>query len=562
MPNKLKKHVNIKSSVSSSSPIDIDTVILDIEKMNVNETGVLKFWWPFHQDEFIKFRDELCLSLIKEIKSMSRSNHEDTVIIHVLLLHLIRETIATYVANTVVQRYKNNNIKLILYKDSEVFDAVYNNRDLTQSSVTEMLKNGFPRNIWKTPLRRIRNKFISDGLHRVEISNVDRTRDIVTVVTAPLIFKHANSIDERVILNPLRNWFYPLSTKEFRESKPVCSSVIDNLLSVIENKFSDQGLTVQKNFSVFTRSWLHDSSRYARAYYDRLMRNDKTLPKQLWTGTGGNTWIRIIRQAVRSNNGIITGHDHSSGDGHWQSNLRNIVEFDCCDRFITFTNKQVEELENKFCHNLCLQEATPVIETINYKNKINSSKTINAKKITYNRNKLISCEKIKIMYVPSFYPGEKIWIESHRPDIVAIDWQARLFYFLKECGFMLIHKPHPGSHTPPPQIFEDIFQVKTIHDKFEKVINYGDVILFDSARTTTFSTALKNNKPVVLIDFGIHELTRNAKKLLKKRCVIIDGIYDSNGKAQIDWEQLKIGITKSLDLTTNNEFTNAYFGVG
>tara|TARA_Y100000591_G_scaffold150719_1_gene129592 strand:+ start:2032 stop:2529 length:498 start_codon:yes stop_codon:yes gene_type:complete len=146
---------------------------------------------------------------------------------------------------------------------------------------------------------------------------------------------------------------------------------------------------------------------------------------------------------------------------------------------------------------------------------------------------------MKIMYVVQYYMNGWTEFDVAMPDIVYIDWQLRLLNYLSERGHEILVKQHPNSEINMPDYFFEDIGVKDIPGRFEDVYKKADIILTDYSGSTTFGTALKSNKPVILVDFGYSILRPEEEYTLKKACYVIEGKFLEDNRADIDWEDLK-----------------------
>ncbi|MDA9082152.1 hypothetical protein N9K19_00635 [Gammaproteobacteria bacterium] len=144
-------------------------------------------------------------------------------------------------------------------------------------------------------------------------------------------------------------------------------------------------------------------------------------------------------------------------------------------------------------------------------------------------------------------------------DMVAIDWQLRLLSFLMGLKIEVFVKQHPESKTRMPEYFFQEIGVKDLHGSFEDVILPNDICIFDWQSTTTFGAALKQNNPMVFINFGTQELHANERNIMHQRLIEIDGFYDAKNRADIDWNLLVEGIDACQNLH-DKKFVHLIYG--
>lgn len=160
-----------------------------------------------------------------------------------------------------------------------------------------------------------------------------------------------------------------------------------------------------------------------------------------------------------------------------------------------------------------------------------------------------SNESKRLVYIVPYYVGYRI--SSFKPlmnDMVAIDWQLRLLSCLRSLKIQVCVKQHPESSTRmPPYFFEEI-GVTDLQGNFEDSVRPDDICIFDNRGTTTFGAALKQNNPIVFINFGTLALHSNERASMHRRLVEINGFYDDKNRANIEWELLESAIVDCQNL--------------
>lgn len=162
----------------------------------------------------------------------------------------------------------------------------------------------------------------------------------------------------------------------------------------------------------------------------------------------------------------------------------------------------------------------------------------------------------RVMYTSSFYNAARInaWL----PNIVSLDWEARLFSKLNDWGFEVLHKPHPGSVGLPAGLAE-AFGGMTLTSRFEDVMEFADAFILLSLSSTIIPTLLACGKPIVYVDTGLRPLTPVAQSLLRQRCAIVPGHFDNRNRLQVDWDQFRAAIEAANHLM-DPSFGEFYWG--
>jgi hypothetical protein len=166
----------------------------------------------------------------------------------------------------------------------------------------------------------------------------------------------------------------------------------------------------------------------------------------------------------------------------------------------------------------------------------------------------------RLVYVVPYYVGYRI--SSFKPlmnDMVAIDWQLRLLSYLKSLKIDVYVKQHPESSTRmPPYFFEEI-GVIDLQGSFEDSVRADDICIFDHRATTAFGAALKQNNPIVFINFGTLALHAHERASMHRRLIEIDGFYDDKNRANIELEHLGQAIDNCQNLN-DRSFLEIIYG--
>ena len=140
----------------------------------------------------------------------------------------------------------------------------------------------------------------------------------------------------------------------------------------------------------------------------------------------------------------------------------------------------------------------------------------------------------KVIFVQPLFYGNRSGFDPVMPDIVAMDWQVRLFRKLNQMNYQITIKPHPLSKVQIPSNILGKFNIQMESDIFEKVYSSHELIIFDFPLTSTFHYALKSEIPIIYINFSDAKYPTELKKYLEKRVQIIKGWYDVRNKAIAD----------------------------
>ena len=233
-----------------------------------------------------------------------------------------------------------------------------------------------------------------------------------------------------------------------------------------------------------------------------------------------------------------------------------VTDFESCDTFVTFSEMQADSLRRTLRNDLLLLPKAPNIIALPENDHASERPGRSAQSTRAGRTRPLRT----VMYPSSSYRGEKVGYAVQMPDIVALDWEARLFAHLSSWGYEVLHKPHPGSVSLPPAESVEAVGGRLITDRFENVSHLADAFIFIDPQSTPFVLIMKSDKPVVFVDFGLYEWMPEAFELLERRCRVVKGLFDEKNRAQVDWDALRSAIEDAKDLS-DHSFYDSYLMV-
>jgi len=357
----------------------------------------------------------------------------------------------------------------------------------------------------------------------------------------PLILRHAALHSEPVTHVHISYWFGAVQSDHKDDRVKISAALMEGLMARVNETFRRQGIKINAVAETYLRNYFAEAISLVDVHRSRLFRGDRILPKALWTGTAGNIWDRILRQATREQGGLVTGHDHAMGVGHFWYPWNYFLEFVAIDRFVTNHEAKASAADQQTDLNLLFQKTPPDVVVVSHVEKAQRS----TRATTSIRH---------VMYVPSLYEGEGLHLGPFPPDITMLDWQARLVARLVEWGFSVIHKPHPEGATRPPGRLAQFGHYKRRDEPFEKTWDMADLLLFDCAASTTFHVALQTTKPIVLIDFGLLKWLPKATSDLRERCAVVDAAFSNENRLSVDWREVRKALARAPALVNSSAF--------
>lgn len=529
-------------------------ITLDIKKLVVNTDGIEGFKWCYSRNEILTMRDELTVELIKLCKYYQNHDPEEIELFHIFILIYISKVMSIYQTGLNFQRFTAQGVSIKCSDKSLMFSYFLQNTLPQANDFSTMILKGIPRanqsySFFARPLWRINKMLEWNGYNPFRWIN---SNAIHCIEYSKLVKQHAKYVSEKIVYSSFSDWFPLIERKDAEQSpswKPLAHNIRDHIVEVTGKISKNNGLFLDERWVKFLQSYLDESTASTRIRLHTLQRQSHKLPKHLWTGTGGNIWSRILRHAVRKNGGIVTGHDHSNGIGHLKYHVKLLNDYESCDYFITFTQNQAANLTANCRRDWLIPDHPPHISFVPKRNPdklVPVASSINSKTTIKN-----------LMYISSFYNVDRFHFGIQIPDYIQVDWEARLFSHLHQWDYQVYHKPHPGSIEMPPEEIYSQFNVKRLHEPFEKVMPLSDAVVFTNPQSTTIVHALKSGIPMVFIDLGMFEWMPDAYEMIQKRCAIVTGYFDQDHRAQVDWDELKNAIPLSIH-KNDNAFVQHY----
>ena len=526
---------------------------LDVRNVKVGHEGIPDFSWPVSRGQVELVRDMLSRELVQIAKDNAKSASTSANLVSILMFPIINEALTLYQAQNLA-----NNMPLdesvAMFPDARILPALLSGVSPRRPPIVDTLLAGPTRHphSWIDPrLLRSLGKLRRKQMPSFRFMKSDSTQDIVTVQWTPLTIWHSKIVKELVNYR-LFSEIVVKPDRLFRVSL-YKSEVAESVTDVIRASFLKGSQTLAPNLVDYFQRWVGEACDLVTGYMESMLKPGNNLPSHVWTGSGGGNWTRMIRHACLMAGGKVTGHDHSTGFGHLKCDEINILDFESCDVFVTTNKAQVSGLKRNIKSDLLVPDSPPEIVSL--------PRHEESKQVRLKPDKSIVREVKKIMYHSSFYKGEMVRYVVQMPDLVQLDWEARLFEHLSEWGYSVIHKPHPGSIGLPSRDFYKKNGSKLFTDSFEEVEPLADMFIFTSPMSTPVIQILKEQKPAVFVDLGIVDWQPEAYALLRKRCNIVDGWFDSRNRAQVNWNALQSAIETAPN-HQSREFYDTYFKIG
>ena len=510
-------------------------VTLDVRQARVTPAGLENLVWPVSRDELGGLEHALlerCLIQIMQLDSQEKA------LGLIVLPYFLIETIAFAEASLLIARFRERGEEVAPPPSWRITTALQASSAPPEAPFLSQLAVGPPRSqSWRVPLRRARDLVMRDAISRRPLSKVQLREDIISTVVEPVVLNHAGCIPDLVTYVRYETWFHPTSGSR-SEIRPVTELLMAEATKVFAGGAVELTPAIQRHLE----GWLTQTLSVCSSHLERLRSLPiELIPAYLWTGTGGNVWARLLRQEVRRREGVVTGHDHAIGTGHRRGIDRSLVEFFECDHFVTLNQSQANQIR-KSLDSDSLAYRAPV--------KVFPLASANDGEVVQPPTRGSRRKVKRIMVLTTIYRGDRYHNATVMPDLVAVDFQARLFGKLREWGYDVSHKHHPASHVRPPADFENVLKVNQISGTFESLLGYADgFLVIDDSNSSVIGTALDSDKPVTIVDLNRAPWTPEAFELLQRRCGFVRAGFDERNRVSVDWDELRGALVESETLS-------------
>ncbi len=487
------------------------------------------FSWPVSRDDVVSVRNRFIQRIIQISQKPTAEHHRFYPVLSLLWVNHIIQSFHLLLANA---RLDHADVTHYLSGDTGFMRALHEKHTPETPAYIPLLETGLPKhNAFLESLRGIKRLCSSNPLSYKPFSLINFEKDIVVSSVGELILRHAKSNHSPVYYVPRNYWFHEIQEQE----TGLCGDTKE-FLQIIHECFGHES----RLLTPFIEEWLSEiytrTIRSCSIHTQRLLDNPDHLPKNLWIGSGGVIWDRIMKFAVKENGGQVTGHDHGNGIGNVKSISRALSECNDCDYFVTFAPNQ--EIFSKAIDNNFLFSDLPKIISLQDDHSAKDT-PVN----TTNNDSKIN----KVLVIPYGPDGNTARFIVTPHDSVKSDLLAQTLQRLKEWGYSPCLKPHPDCPLPLSQEYLEQEGVELFTGSIDDAFNDTDAFLFLHCYTTTFRESFVYHKPIALIDSGYEEWIPKSLEKIKKRCTVIPSNYDNKNRITLDWNQLHSAISPDQD---------------
>lgn len=524
-----------------STPTTVRSFPLDPRRLRPDAEGLADFFWPVGRSEMEAVRETLRSEVLRRIRSARNPTEAD--VLSALGPWFMNEALRLYQAQALARRFREAGFRLDPGPGgSGMLAALLERRGIPPGPLGHALEAGPAAGAGRlpVPLRRVARSIGWNAPAPQALRRRDLRQDVSCVDAGDLVHRHARS-ESRIVRYALVRDFLPGTA-----ATPVpCPRASDAFVDAAFQAFDAGGEKPGDTASSHLDGWAARNTGAAAASLRALLARPETLPANLWSGSGADVWKRLLRHAVHRAGGETVVHDHGTGKGHVANPQAAITELAACTTFVTFTEARAQALRREM---ETMPLAGPPPRAI-----------LGMPGRRWRPRRRGSRGPVRrLMYASSFYNGDRVHLAIQLPDVVAVDWEARLFGRLLRWGYAVLDKPHPWSVSPPPAAFQEM-GVNVLDRPFERVMGLADAFLFVNPNSTAYVSAVASGKPIIYIDFGQYRWHPEARDLLARRCRIVEGWFDEANRAQVDWDELRSAVPEAVHLLDRG-FEEAYFG--
>jgi len=270
---------------------------------------------------------------------------------------------------------------------------------------------------------------------------------------------------------------------------------------------------------------------------------NKIKNKTLLIRNSGNMLIRLISLAHKRSGGKVVGFSHGNNVGTLSDSSATSILMGVTNTFVTSNKYSKDLLDLSVKDHLEGKVSIEVFSDPNgyFQNMYN---------ILVNDRVPSSINNIMVIEFP-LSPWQYSWK-------IHLDLNIRRAKVIKKNkNIKLILKKHPDRLLESKGVYDEYYDEMITHP-FESVYDLADLYIFSEISTTTFGFALMTNKPIMIFSNSLDQTSPDARKLLKKRCIVIDSWYSDEGKWMFDSQSMLEAISLK-PIKPDQSYVQKYF---
>lgn len=511
-----------------------------------------EFFYPITKNEIESVRDHFILNYYTFLQSEAKQNECARVI--PIIVDFLGQVLRCYYVQALVGRSHDADLKPLFCDKSKFANRFLQNELTVDLSGVDALRRGLRKQSFiRKNASILKSKISNRIIKNATKSYIKRNQPIVTIASGELINKQASSSDGVVYVG-LENWFSNINDHENKFVGKISDTVFDGIINIVNQTFVSHGQLLEEKTRIFLEQCLIESFKQVDRYIGSILTDHHYIPKQLWRGTGGLIWSRILSFCTQEIGGAVIGHDHSHGQGAWVSNSDQIIEYPYCDKFYVWTENQKSRCIRNISDELKFDYNIPDICVSSKVQEAHNSEN------TPLRKRNVKINKTRIMYVSSIYVLDRVLYSPLYPGVSMIDWEIRFFQEAIRQNLEVIYKPHPGNHNLNEKTILEEIGIKVLYDKFEDLFDEFDVAIFSQINSSSFFNCLKTSKPIILATPPLNCWHFELQPLVQARCVSLDTEIDAESRLQTDWTKLNQKIQEAKLLSDSRLLNQLYSG--
>ncbi|MDC0931508.1 hypothetical protein OAR80_02040 [Methylophilaceae bacterium] len=322
--------------------------MINHEKLQLSKKGVRNFYWPINRHRMTNF----IRSLIKDSVLFFKNNHANE---NDKLLKKLKLTNSFFILKVshlyqkkLLQRGIDNPI------DNNLDLSVFNNKLLIQEydGYLFYLKNGFREELTKKyrfpSFRRYLATLIrNDGFIRESVSHASNREAIICTGVSPLASEYAKSINKKKFLIKISE-FFSNTSKELinielisKKDSVILSKIYADYIDIFRNILSEDSIELEDIDIREIDNW-HKEFFVCLDFYQKKLDTNSNIPNELWTGSAGILWNKMLAMEVRKRGGRVTVFDHAHGANLSTDSIMPFLELQELDLFVTHSKIFVE----------------------------------------------------------------------------------------------------------------------------------------------------------------------------------------------------------------------------
>ncbi len=332
----------------------MNTFQKDLEALTSNYDELL---WPIDTFSFMDFTKEVIESSVELIRDNFNTDNRIDSSVRVLNSHYIKKVLNYVYCETAISSIKKNREFKVLEPFTEFLT-----KEIQDIGYLRHFRNGLRKSMRSHNFifSSFQNKIVTfvknDGFKRI---STPVRGEIVSTGGGELASNYLKSLH-------INNNANLIKIGDIFENNPL---PLNNFTSDELNKFrfyleGVQEIFCRAQYTEYkislekTNQWSLEFLEYICALFLDLEKKNIYFD-QLWTGSAGIVWNKVLAIHVRRVGGKVTVFDHANGSNLSTNSFMQFVELQETDNFVTYTKKQVEYMSDNLDERLYFNNSKP-----------------------------------------------------------------------------------------------------------------------------------------------------------------------------------------------------------